>query len=117
MARDGRTKDYDPYLLEKIQPQGGITFREPAMIETGTGYETCLHIYDYPNSLDDYWMAKICNIKNAVTVIDMATNDKNKIKKKYQSFDERTEISCARREKLFRLTRFPIAISRAAESV
>lgn len=81
MARDGRTKDYDPYLLEKIQPQGGITFRDPAMSETGTGYETCLHIYDYPNSLDDYWMAKICNIKNAVTVIDMATNDKNEIKK------------------------------------
>lgn len=27
MARDGRTKDYDPYLLEKIQPQGGITFQ------------------------------------------------------------------------------------------
>ena len=65
MARDGRTKDYDPYLLEKIQPQGGITFRDPAMSETGTGYETCLHIYDYPNSLDDYWMAKICNIKNS----------------------------------------------------
>lgn len=42
MARDGRTKDYDPYLLEKIQPQGGITFRDPAMSETGTGYETCL---------------------------------------------------------------------------
>ena len=31
MARDGKTKDYDPYLIEKIQPQGGITFREPAM--------------------------------------------------------------------------------------
>lgn len=81
MARDGRTKDYDPYLLEKIQPQGGITFRDPAMIETGTGYETCLHIYDYPNSLDDYWMAKICNIKNAVTLIDMSTDDLNEIKK------------------------------------
>lgn len=81
MARDGKTKDYDPYLIEKIQPQGGITFREPAMIETGTGYETCLHIYDYPNSLDDYWMAKICNIKNAVTIIDMSTDDLNEIKK------------------------------------
>ena len=48
---------YDPYLYEKIQPQGGICFRDPKFVMTGTGYEACLHIYEFPRQLNDYWMS------------------------------------------------------------
>lgn len=74
-------KEYDSYLLERIQPQGGITFLDPKYISTGSGYEVCLHIYEYPKSLDDYWLARLCNIKNTVTIVDVSTDDIVAVKK------------------------------------
>ena len=47
MARDKKKEQQtDTYLLEKIQPQGGITFMDAKYISTGGGYEACLHIFD-----------------------------------------------------------------------
>ena len=34
----------DMYLMEKIQPAGGITFKDVKYITTGSGYEGCIHI-------------------------------------------------------------------------
>ena len=71
----------DRYLLEKIQPQGGVNFFDPKFISTGGGYEACLHIFEYPKSLDDYWLAHICNIPHTAVFVDVATDDIISVKK------------------------------------
>ena len=72
---------YDPFLLEKIQPQGGICFRDPKFVLTGSGYEACLHIYEFPRRLDDFWMSKVCNINNTVVTVDMSTDNVIEVKR------------------------------------
>lgn len=72
---------YESHLLERIQPQGGIAFLDPKYISTGGGYEACLHIYEYPKALDDYWLARLCNINNTVTLVDVSTDDIISVKK------------------------------------
>lgn len=80
MARD-KKRQYDPYLLGQIQPQGGITFQDAKYISAGGGYEACLHIFEYPNALDDYWLANICNMNHTVTLLDISTDDVITVKK------------------------------------
>lgn len=70
-----KTKEKDCALLEKIQPEGGISFREDRYITTGAGYESCLTAIDFPASLQDYWLQKLTKIDDVVTVIDIATED------------------------------------------
>lgn len=72
---------YDPYLLDKIQPQGNISFNGSDYVKTGTGYETCLHVVDFPGYLDVHWMSKICNLAGVITTIDISTEDTNEVKK------------------------------------
>lgn len=72
---------YEFNLLEQIQPQGGITFLDPKYILTGGGYEVCLHIYEYPKKLDDYWLARLCNINGTVCLVDISTDDIIEVKK------------------------------------
>lgn len=76
-----KQKQYDSFLLERTQPQGGITFADTKYILSGGGYETCLHIYEYPKSLEDFWLARLCNINNTVTIVDIATDDIIAVKK------------------------------------
>lgn len=76
-----RKLGYDPYLYEKIQPQGGICFRDPKFVMTGTGYEACLHIYEFPRQLNDYWMSKFCNLNNTVVTVDISTDNVIEVKK------------------------------------
>lgn len=72
---------YDPYLIEKIQPQGNISFKPCDYVRLGTGYETCLHIIEFPGSLNVHWMSKVCNIAGVITTIDISTEDTNEVKK------------------------------------
>lgn len=71
---------YDAVLINKIQPQGGIKFKDEEVIRTGTGYEVCLHIYDFPSELLDNWLANVTNISNTVVTVDIASEDINEIK-------------------------------------
>lgn len=71
----------DVLLLEKIQPQGGITFRDVKYIQTGAGYEVCLHIYEFPEKIEDYWLAKVCNINGTVVTVDISTDNIIEVKK------------------------------------
>lgn len=74
-------KGYDPYLIEEIQPQGGISFKDEKFINTGDGYEACIHIYKYPKNIDSYWLATVMNLNNVVTLLDISTEDINEVKK------------------------------------
>ncbi len=81
MGKSKKKNQYDPVLLERVQPQGGISFLDPKYISSGAGYEACLHIYEYPKQLDDYWLARLCNIDNTVSFVDIATDDAIAVKK------------------------------------
>lgn len=72
---------YDSYFLEMIQPRGGISFEGSDYIRTGDGYEACLTINDYPESVDRFWLTYIMNISGAVTVLDFSTMNKEKVKR------------------------------------
>lgn len=74
-------KGYDPWLLERIQPQGGIKFKEDKFIALGTGYIGCIHVYEYPKELDTHWMAKLTNKSNTVATIDVHTDNVLEVKK------------------------------------
>ncbi|XCP83584.1 FtsK/SpoIIIE domain-containing protein [Roseburia hominis] len=69
------TKEKDMLLLERIQPAGGVTFKNDRYITTGTGYEACLTVIDFPSSLQDYWLQKLTKIDDVVTTIDVSTED------------------------------------------
>ena len=72
--------EYDADLLERISPLGGIDHME-TYSRTGTGYESCLHIWEFPGSLDDYWLTDICAQENGIVTISIHTDDQAEIKK------------------------------------
>lgn len=72
---------FDAYLLEKIQAQGGISFKDESVIKTGNGYETCVHIYEFPKKSTPNWLRTVCNIKDTITTVDISTDDINEVKK------------------------------------
>ena len=69
--------EYNPYLLTKIQPVGGVSFGE-RIINKGDGYEACVQIYDYPTYVNMFWMERLLNIDNVVATVDV-TNENKKV--------------------------------------
>lgn len=69
------------FFLEEIQPAGGITFKNDSYILTGNGYQTCLHIYGYPQKLKNHWLAALCNISGTIATVDVSTTDINDVKR------------------------------------
>lgn len=81
--KEKRTKkpERDMNLLNEIKPAGGITFNDVKYITTGSGYEGCIHIYKFPENIDTYWMAKVCNINGTVALVDISTDNISEVKK------------------------------------
>ncbi|MBY0756294.1 ATP-binding protein [Clostridium sardiniense] len=74
--------DYNPNLIEKIQPVGGISFKDN-YIRKGDGYESCIHIYDYPTDVTEFWLKDLIEeFQDTVITVDIETGDKNTILKK-----------------------------------
>lgn len=73
--------EYDIELIKRIQPHGGISFKDDLYVKTGDGYEACLHIMEYPLEMDDYWLAPLTNIKGTVVTVDISTDDVEEVKK------------------------------------
>lgn len=71
----------DMNLLNEIKPAGGITFKDVKYITTGSGYEGCIHIYGFPENIDTYWMAKVCNINGTVALVDISNDNMSEVKK------------------------------------
>lgn len=87
-SKDFEDEEYNPYLLTKIQPSGGIKFDE-RVIQKGDGYETVLHLYDYKQQVNEFWLAQLTNITNSIVSIDISTeNKKNALKKINKSMVE-----------------------------
>ena len=71
----------DLQLLASIQPQGGITFRNDRYLTTGDGYETCIHIYEFPQQVSTHWLSYVCSIKDTVATVDISTENILDVKK------------------------------------
>ncbi|TWL14626.1 VirB4 family type IV secretion system protein [Bacillus licheniformis] len=72
-------KGYNPSLISMIQPQGGIQFHEN-FIQKGDGYEAIIHIYDYPTTVEEFWLEPIMNLSNvnAIVTVDVSTEERSK---------------------------------------
>lgn len=94
---------YNPYLLNEIQPQGGVKFEEDKIVK-GDGYEACLHVYSIPTEVDPFWLDSILNIPNTIGTIDIATENKSvvlaKINKALNEQDSRYDEAIKRIEKM-----------------
>lgn len=71
-------KGYNPFLLAKIQPQGGVKFEE-SYIRKGDGFEACIHIYDYQKNVNDFWLESIMNMPNVITTLDIVSETRKKV--------------------------------------
>ena len=74
---------YNPYLLTQIQPQGGVKFDE-RVIQKGDGFETCIHVYDYPTQVNSFWLERLLTMDGVITTIDIGTANKRKILKQLE---------------------------------
>lgn len=81
MKKQEDTEKKDLYLLERIQPAGGILFKDETYVRTGSGYECCIHIYEFPGSVLDNWLTTITEIKDTIVSVDIGTDDITEVKK------------------------------------
>ncbi|PEF16028.1 VirB4 family type IV secretion system protein [Bacillus cereus] len=73
-----KKKGYNPYLLARVQPQGGISFKEN-YVQTGDGLGTCVHVFDYPTEVNDFWLEQIMNMPNVITTLDVMSDNRNEV--------------------------------------
>lgn len=89
---DVKTPDIDIDLLNRIAPEGGVTTQDEKYISTGNAYISCISVYAFPSGLNRHWLSKLCNIKNTIVTIDVATDNKNEvIKNVNRSIEEHSE--------------------------
>ena len=70
----------DVDFIKKIGPASGIHFKDEKRITTGSGYMACLYVNRYPKDPKTYWLNELCDIENAITVFDIATDDPATVK-------------------------------------
>ncbi|MED0988045.1 type IV secretion system protein VirB4 [Bacillus paramycoides] len=73
-----KKKGYNPYLVARVQPQGGISFKE-SYVQTGDGPSTCIHVFDYPTEVNDFWLEQIMNMPNVITTLDVMSDDRKEV--------------------------------------
>ncbi|WP_427127956.1 VirB4 family type IV secretion system protein (plasmid) [Priestia megaterium] len=71
-------KGYNPHFVAQIQPQGGVSFKEN-LVRNGDGYSTCIHIYEYPTNVNDFWLEPIMNMQNAITTLDVVSDERKQV--------------------------------------
>lgn len=67
----------NPIIINEIQPQGGISFKDK-FIQKGDGYEACIYIYHYPSQVPFFWLYNLMNHDNVIVSIDIGTSSKEK---------------------------------------
>ena len=76
-----KKKGFNPFLAERIQPKGGISWNDERYMKTGDGYMCCLSIYSYPKKADRYWLYHVFNIENAIVTVDVKTETLEEVTK------------------------------------
>ncbi|MED1269546.1 type IV secretion system protein VirB4 [Bacillus mycoides] len=73
-----KKKGYNPHFVARVQPQGGISFKEN-YVQTGDGVGTCIHVFDYPTEVNDFWLEQIMNMPNVITTLDVMSDDRKEV--------------------------------------
>ena len=85
-------ENFNPDFIKNTQPMGNMIFKEK-YIQKGDGYETCIHIYSLPKTVNDLWLRKISEIENVITTLDITTEKStkiiNKLSKAISEYDTR----------------------------
>ena len=69
---------YDLDFIARIQPQGGIKFKE-RYVENGIGYQGCILLYDFPNDVTGHWLNSIINMEGTIGIVDYGTEDNTEV--------------------------------------
>ena len=77
---DMSVSDYNLDLLAKIQPRGGVNYKNDFYVKKGTGYETCITIYETPTDVEDFWLGQLMTMDNTIVSMDMKTKTREEIK-------------------------------------
>ncbi|WIY58856.1 VirB4 family type IV secretion system protein [Bacillus arachidis] len=62
-------------FVAQIQPQGGIQFKE-VYVQGGDGLQTCIHVYGYQTTVNDFWQEPIMNMPNVITTLDIISDSR-----------------------------------------
>ncbi|PDX97359.1 VirB4 family type IV secretion system protein [Bacillus pseudomycoides] len=62
-------------FVAQIQPQGGIQFKE-VYVQGGDGLQTCIHVYGYQTTVNDFWQEPIMNMPNVITTMDIISDSR-----------------------------------------
>lgn len=62
-------------LVSLIQPQGGIQFKE-VYVQGGDGLQTCIHVYGFQTTVNDFWQEPIMNMPNVITTLDIISDSR-----------------------------------------
>lgn len=83
VQNDKKKELNDIDFMAGICPKGGIKFNigNEKYIATGTGYEACIYIYEYPVNIDQSWLIGLTSHTNAITVFDYGTENVSEIKR------------------------------------
>ncbi len=73
--KEENKQEVNPEFISRIQPQGGISFRDERFIKTGDGYEACIYIWKYRKHVGSHWLSTIMNINNSVVILDISTEN------------------------------------------
>lgn len=82
--QEKRNKDagYDVTMLDHIGVVGNISFpTDDRFVKTGTGYEACIYVYGYPESLERHWLCQLFNIDHAITSVHLSPKNMKEVKK------------------------------------
>ena len=74
-------EELDTALFEKIQPRGGVSFKEPSYVRFGDGYARCLHVYALPSYISEFWLINLFNIPGCICTFDITSKNRNAVKK------------------------------------
>lgn len=72
--------EFDKELIQEIQPLGGVSFKE-SFVRKGDGYETCIHICEYPTNVNEFWLYEILNMDNVIVTVDISDSHRPDIVK------------------------------------
>lgn len=76
-----KKEKFDANLFYKIEAKGGVTFKDSSYVRFGDGYMRCLHVYELPTRVNDFWLVKLFNIPGCICTMDLHTKNINEVKK------------------------------------
>ena len=74
IMKENKSTILDRDFFKDIQPVGNIVFGERC-VKKGNGYETCIHIYEFPESAYSFWFEDFITSDNAMVTVDISDYD------------------------------------------